>query len=300
MSLSFWVGLLGATFAIATPLMWAGMGNLLNEKSGVMNLGIEGTMYVGAFGGLAIASESGSIWLGLLGAIALGCLAGLLVAVFAVSMGVNQHVVGIGTTLLLVASCEFVNRLRYGSGSLARIDKFGDIIQDAGPLSQNWMTYFVFLIVAPALWWLLGSSGFGLRLTAVGEHPEAADVAGISVSRTRYIALISGGALMALGGAYITLAELGTFTLGIISGRGWVALALVIFGRWRVWPTVAGALLFAATDALQLRLAITETFGGIPNELLIATPYLVVVLALAVWGRKLRYPGAYLKPYRRA
>ncbi len=300
MSLGFWIGLIGATFAIATPLMWASLGNLLNEKSGVMNLGIEGTMYVGAFGGLAIASESGSIWLGLIGAIIFGCLAGLLVAVFTVTMGVNQHVVGIGTTLLLVSACEFVNRLRYGSGSLAKIEKFGDIIDDAGPLSQNWMTYFVFLILAPLMWWTLRSTGFGLRLTAVGEHPEAADVAGINVNRTRYVALVVGGALMALGGAYITLAELGTFTLGIISGRGWVAVALVIFGRWKVWPTVAGAVLFAATDALQLRLAITSTFGAVPNELLIALPYLVVVGALAIWGRKLRYPGAYLKPYRRA
>ena len=108
-----------------------------------------------------------------------------------------------------------------------------------------------------------------------------------------------GGALMAVGGAFLTLAVLGTFTLNITNGRGWVAIALVIFARWRIWPAVLGALLFAVVDAAQLQLAITSTLAGVPRELLIALPYLVVIIALAIAGRGLRYPGAYLKPYRR-
>jgi simple sugar transport system permease protein len=149
------------------------------------------------------------------------------------------------------------------------------------------------------MWWVLRSTGFGLRVRAVGENPEAADVAGISVARTRYAALIVGGGLMAVGGAFLTLAVVGTFTLNITAGRGWVCIALVIFGRWRVWPAVLGGLLFAAVDALQLQLAITAQFGDVPRELLIAAPYVVVIVALALSGRNVAYPGAYLKPYRR-
>ena len=125
-------------------------------------------------------------------------------------------------------------------------------------------------MLAPLLWWVLGSTGAGMRIRAVGENPEAADVAGISVSATRYLALVAGGALMAVGGSFLTLSLLGSFTIDIVSGRGWVCIALVIFGRWRVWPTVAGALLFGVADALQLQLAITPEFGGVPRELLIA------------------------------
>jgi ABC-type uncharacterized transport system permease subunit len=146
---------------------------------------------------------------------------------------------------------------------------------------------------------VLRSTGLGYRLHAVGENFEAADVAGISVTATRYVALMVGGALMAIGGAFLTLAVLGSFTLDIISGRGWVCIALVIFARWRVWPIVFGALIFAGTDALQLQLAITSAFSDVPGELMLALPYLAVIAALAIWGRTVRYPGSYLMAYRR-
>jgi simple sugar transport system permease protein len=178
--------------------------------------------------------------------------------------------------------------------------KFDRLFSDGGVLEQYPMTFVAFVLLAPAVWWVLRSTGAGLRLTAVGENPEAADTAGISVARTRWTALIVGGALMALGGSFLTLSVLGTFTLDIVSGRGWICIALVIFGRWKVWPVVLGALLFGFFDALQLQLAITSAFGAIPNELLIALPYLVVIAALAIRGRGVRYPGSYLTPYRRA
>ncbi|HZJ49094.1 MAG TPA: ABC transporter permease, partial [Acidimicrobiia bacterium] len=133
----------------------------------------------------------------------------------------------------------------------------------------------------------------------VGENPEAADAAGLSVSGYRYAALVIGSALAAVGGAFITLATLGTFTLGIIAGRGWVVIALVIFGRWRIWRGVFGALVFAGVFSLQLRLRIVPGWDAVPFELLLALPYLVVIAALAFSGRNVEYPGAYLKPYRR-
>jgi general nucleoside transport system permease protein len=165
---------------------------------------------------------------------------------------------------------------------------------------QYGMTYVAFLVLVPVAWWVLNRSSFGLRVRAVGENPEAADVAGVNVFWTRYAALMVGGALAAIGGAFLTLAVLGSFTLDIVAGRGWVALAMVIFGRWQVGRAVLGALIFAAVYALQLRLQIVPGWDAVPYELLIALPYVVVIVTLAFAGRNVAYPGAYLRPYRRA
>ena len=293
------LALLGAMLTIATPLVWAGIGELIVEKTGVLNLGIEGTMYFGAFIGFLVALRSGSPWLGLVAAIGGGVVAGLLVALLTVTLGLNHHVSGLGVTLLLIAVCEFTFRLLYTGARPTLEDKFQVLLPDVPVLDQHWLTYVAFLVLAPAAWWVLRSTGMGYRLQAVGENFEAADVAGISVTATRYAALMVGGALMAIGGAFLTLAVLGNFTLDIINGRGWVCVALVIFAKWRVWPVVLGALIFAGTDALQLQLAITRTFSEIPRELMLALPYLAVIAALAVWGRKVHYPASYLKAYRR-
>jgi simple sugar transport system permease protein len=293
------LALLSAMLTIATPLVWAGIGELIVEKTGVLNLGIEGTMYLGAFIGFLVALRSGSPGLGLLAAIVGGVVAGLLMALLTVTLGLNQHVSGLGVTLLLIAVCEFTFRLLYTGARPTLEDKFQVLLSDVPVLDQHWLTYVAFLVLAPVAWWVLRSTGMGYRLQAVGENFEAADVAGISVTATRYAALMVGGALMAIGGAFLTLAVLGNFTLDIINGRGWVCVALVIFAKWRVWPVVLGALIFAGTDALQLQLAITKTFSDIPRELMLALPYLAVIAALAVWGRKVHYPASYLKAYRR-
>lgn len=294
------LALLGAMLTIATPLVWAGVGELVVERTGVLNLGIEGTMYLGAFVGFLVAARTGSPWLGLMSAVVGGVLAGALVGLFVVTLGVNQHVSGLGVTLLLIAACEFTFRLLYAGERPRLEDKFRPFFPGVEVVGQHWLTYVAFLVLVPGAWWLLRATGAGYRIHAVGESFEAADVAGISIARTRYAALMVGGGLMAVGGAFLTLAVLGSFTLDIVSGRGWVAIALVIFARWRVWPVVAGALIFAGVDALQLQLAITTAFSGVPGELMLALPYLAVIGALALWGRTVRYPGTYLKAYRRA
>ncbi len=294
-----YLALLTAMLTTATPLVLAALGEVITERAGILNLGIEGTMYAGAFTGFLGAELFGSAWWGLLIAIVAGTLAGLLMAVLTVTLGVNQHVAGIGTTLLLIAACDFTSRLKYGGGTLPQIPKFGQLFADVPVASQFLLTYLTFLVIVPAAWYALRATGMGLKLGAVGENPEAADAAGISVARVRYAALAIGGALMAMGGAFLSLAMLGSFTLNITNGRGWVAIALVIFARWRVWPAVAGGLLFAAVDALQLQLVVTPEFAAVPREVMIALPYLVVIIALAVSGRNLRYPGAYLQSYRR-
>jgi general nucleoside transport system permease protein len=304
--MTFAADIMAATFRNATPLVYGTVGETYAERAGVLNLGIEGTMYAGAFFGFAVAFQTGEPLLGLAAAIVVGIIAGAIMGLLTVTLGANQHVSGLGLTIGLIGVSEFVNRLLFSGESLARIDPMPlwDPLAGLGPLgsvaNQYGLTYAAFLLVVPAAWWILARTPLGLAIRAVGENPEAADVAGISVFRIRYIALMIGSAMMAVGGAFITLSMLGTFTLDIIAGRGWVCIALVIFGRWRIFRGVLGALVFAAVFSLGLRLRITPGFEGVPNELMLALPYIVVIAALALSGRNVPYPGAYLKAYRRS
>jgi general nucleoside transport system permease protein len=307
---TFLVGLIAATLRVATPLIFATIGELYTERAGILNLGIEGIMFLGAFVGFAVgfkadqAQISGYLWVGLLGAIVAGMLMGWLMGFFSVTLGVNQHVSGLGITLLCIGLSLFGFRLVFGESSvLPSINPFAQLpVFNGIPIletifKQYGLTYLAFLLLVPFSWWLLYRTSFGLTLRAVGENPEAADAAGLDVHRTRYVALLVGGGLMATGGAFLTLAQLGAFSPGIIAGRGWVSIALVIFARWHPVRAVWGALLFAGVFALQLRL---QTVGfNLPFEFFLALPYLVTIVALALTGRNALYPGAYLKPYRR-
>ena len=299
--MDFLVTLIASTLRNATALVYGTVGELYCERAGILNLGIEGTMYAGAFFGFAAAYGSDSLFVGLLAAVLVGVVAGALMGLLTVTFGTNQHVAGIGTTLLLIGLSEFSNRIFFGErDTLPRIEPFS-LLKPFGDgiLAQYAMTYVAFLVLVPVAWWLLTKTSFGLSVRAVGENPEAADASGINVFRTRYLALLFGGSLMALGGAFLTLSTLGSFTLDIIAGRGWVCVALVIFGRWRIGRAVLGTLLFAGVFALQLRLRIMPGWNDVPFELLLALPYLVTIVALAASGRNVAYPGAYLKPYRR-
>lgn len=304
--MTFIVDLLAATLRNATPLVYGTVGETYSERSGVLNLGIEGTMYAGAFAGFAAAAATGSPLIGLAAAIVVGVLSGAIMSFLTVTLGANQHVSGIGLTIMLIGASEFANRLLFQGTDLQRIEPMPLLdplaaLGEGGVVFQQYaLTYVAFLVVVPLAWWVLQRSSFGLEIRAVGENPEAADAAGVNVARTRYLALMIGGALMAIGGAFFTLAVLGSFTLDIIAGRGWVCVALVIFGRWRIGRGVLGALVFSFVYSLQFRLRILPGFGDLPFELLLALPYLVVIVALALSGRNVAYPGAYLKPYRRS
>ena len=300
--MSFVLDIVSATFRTSTPLVYASVGDTFVQRAGMLNLGIEGMMFAGAFFGFAAAYGSGSLLVGLAAAAGVGIAAASLLGFLIVTLGTSQHVAGIGMTLLLISVSEFCNRLIFGNdATLPKIDTFDPISPvDARPFVQYGMTYFAFFVLVPAAWLLLMRTSFGLRVRAVGENPEAADVAGVPVFATRYVALLLGGALVAVGGAFMTLALLGSFTLDIIAGRGWVALALVIFGRWRIEGAVLGALVFAAVYSLQLRLRIESGFEAVPYEILLALPYVVVIAGLAISGRNVAYPRAYLRPYRRA
>ncbi|HEX9922063.1 MAG TPA: ABC transporter permease [Anaerolineae bacterium] len=308
--LTFLVGLIGATLRVATPLIFATIGEVYTERAGILNLGIEGIMFLGAFAGFAVAFKaeqaelSGYLWWGLLGAMIAGLVMSLLMGFFSVTLGVNQHVSGLGITLLSIGLSLYGFRLVFGESSvLPSIDPFGQFsifgdLPVLGPIFRQYLlTYVAFILLVPLAWWILYRTSFGLELRAVGENPEAADAAGINVFRVRYLTLALGGALMAVGGAFLSLAQLGAFSPGIIAGRGWVCIALVIFAKWDPIRAMGGALLFGGVFALQLRL---QTLGlELPFEFFLALPYLVTIIALAIAGRNAAYPGAYLKPYRR-
>lgn len=306
----FFTGLIAATLRVATPLLYGTVGEIFSERAGVLNLGIEGIMFLGAFVGFAVAARAeavgvgGYLWLGLAAAMLSGVIMALLMALLTVYLGLNQHVSGLGITLLATALALFGFRMVFGERPvLPRVDPFPQLSPFGqtpilGPIfSQYLLTYIAFLVLVPLSWWVLYRTNFGLAIRSVGENPEAADAAGINVFRVRTVALVIGGALMAVGGAFLSLAQLGSFSPGIVAGRGWVCIALVIFARWDPLRGMWGALLFGGLFALQLRL---QTMGfRLPYEALLALPYLVTILALAIAGRNAAYPGAYLKPYRR-
>lgn len=300
--MNFVLDIVQATFRTSTPIVYAAVGDTYVQRAGMLNLGIEGMMFAGAFFGFLTGFKTGSLWLGLAAAAGVGMASAAILGFLIITLGTSQHVAGIGMTLLLIAVSEFTNRLVLGRPeTLPKVETF-DVHApfDFRVLEQYGMTYAAFLVLVPVAWWVLNRSSFGLRVRAVGENPEAADVAGINVFLVRYAALMVGGALAAVGGAFLTLALLGSFTLDIVAGRGWVALAMVIFGRWMIGRATIGVLIFAAVYSLQLRLRILPGWDAVPFEVLLALPYVVVILALAVAGRNVAYPGAYLRPYRRA
>ena len=210
--------IIGSSLRIATPLALAALGELVTEKSGVLNLGVEGIMYGSAFVGIATAAHTGSLTTGLIAALVTGAAAGLIFAFLTVTLGVNQHVAGLGLTLFMISFSNSANRIMFTSdGGQVRVDPWRPI-DFGGPIfSQYWITYATFLIIVPLTWWLMRRSGLGLKIRAVGENPEAADVAGIDVTKTRYTAILIGSIYMAAGGAFITLAFVGSFTINIIN-----------------------------------------------------------------------------------
>ena len=299
----FLVGLIAATLRVATPLIFGTMGELLSERSGILNLGIEGTMFLGAFVGFTVAHTTGNLWLGFLAAVVAGILAGLLMGLLTVTLGLNQHVSGLGLTLFLTALSLFAFRLIFGERSVQpsitpfpKLSPFGNL-PVLGPIFEQYALTYLAIALVLLFWWLIYRTSFGLQLRAVGENPEAADAAGVNVFLMRYLALGVAGGLMAAGGAFLSLAQLGSFIFGIIAGRGWVCIALIIFANWQPSRVFWGALLFGGVFALQLRLQATGI--RLPYELFLALPYLVTIAALTIAGRNASAPAALLKPYRR-
>ncbi|MBP8998596.1 MAG: ABC transporter permease, partial [Anaerolineaceae bacterium] len=228
---------------------------------------------------------------------------GWLMSLFSVRLGVNQHVSGLGITLLMTALSLFGFRVIFGENRiLPSIEPFKQLSifpnnPVLGPIFSQYALTYIAIALVPIVWWVVFRTNFGLNLRSVGDNPEATDAAGINVYRLRTIALVIGGGLMAVGGSFLSVAQLGSFTFGIVAGRGWVCIALIIFGNWHPVKVFLGALLFGGVQALQSRLQVTGL--NLPYELFLALPYIVTILALTLTGRNASYPAALLKPYRR-
>lgn len=305
LTLSFAIGLLAATLRLATPLLFATIGEVLTERAGVLNLGIEGIMLMGAMSGYLVTYRTGDLWLGVLAAAVTGGLLGLLMAFMAVTLGASQHVSGLGITILSTGLSLYIYRMAIGSPSMPpSVKPFQALhlpilsqIPVLGPIFfQQYALVYLALILVPATSFLLFRTALGLKIRTVGEHPKAAETAGVSVYGIRYLCLVAGGILMAVGGSFLSLAQFNMFLFGMVAGRGWISLALVVFGNWRPGKCLAGALLFGGIDALQLRL---QAVGfKIPYQFFLILPYVLTILALVSVSRRASYPAALLVPYK--
>ena len=298
---------LEAAIRIATPLIFGVLGALVCERAGVLNLGIEGIFVAGAFAGWIAAYSAGSSgwgpWWGVLAAMALGGLLGLMHAALTVWLGLSQHVSGLGITLFATAGSYFAYRTALPDvTSPPRIEPFQplgwlDWVLGIGPAlgaqtALTWMALAAVLLV----WLVLGRTPLGLAIRAVGDSAEAVEAQGLNVHALRTGAVVAGSMLMALGGAFLTLSAFDAFFFGMINGRGWICIALVVFASWRPWRALAGALLFGAFDAFQVRLQ-TANVVDVPGQVFLMLPYLLSILALVLVARRADYPRALLKPY---
>lgn len=301
---AFLVSLGAAAVRVATPLVLVSMGELVSERSGVLNMSLEGTMAVGAFTAYVVALLSGSPLLGLLSALAIGGLVGLFLAFACVTVRTNQVVIGLALVFLLTGLVGFVFRAHFGiilipqtieQLPVVRIPILADIPYVGTVFFEhNILVYFAFALV-PILSFILFKTDFGLKIRAVGEKPEAVDVLGINVYHLRYICVVFGGIMAGCGGALLSL-ELGFFREYMVSGRGWMAIAIVIFGNWKPSRALGGALLFGLVDAFQYRIQIIVR---LPYMLLLALPYAVTIIALVLVSRRTGAPSALGEPYTR-
>jgi simple sugar transport system permease protein len=300
-----WSALIAAMLRFATPLLWGALGGLVCERSGVVNIGIEGMMLMGAYFGIYGADVGGSWVVGLIVAMAAGGVLALVHAVFSITLRADQIVGGVAINFLALGITGYLFVDRYGDqGTPDNVSRVPDVtlpvVKDVGFVGDaigktNLLTWLVLLMVV-ALTVFLFRTPRGLRLRAIGEHPRAAETVGLSVIRTRYLAVVASGLLAALGGAYLSIGFLGSFNQNLTAGRGYIALAVVICGRWRPAGALAFALLFGFSSAIAQRL---PTFSDSGATLFQALPYVITIIAVAgVIGRS-RPPAAVGQPYTR-
>lgn len=298
---SFWA----ATLRIATPLIFGVLGALICEKAGVLNLGIEGIFVAGAMAGWMAVWFGLNLWTGLLVAIFVGGFFGLIHAILTVPLGLSQHVSGLGVTMLATSVSYFTYRTALPKvSSPPKIEPFQPFdvpflseLPFIGPIlsQQTAMTWLAILMVG-LVWWVFNRTPLGLSIRAVGDNPDAVDAQGLSVYGIRIGSIIVGSSIMALGGAFLTMSAFDSFFFGMVNGRGWICIALVIFASWRPGKALLGAILFGAFDAFQVRLQ-TEVGAFLPSQVFLMAPYVLSIIALVIVARRAEYPRALLKPW---
>lgn len=305
-TMNFISDLLLSTVRMATPLLLCALGELFSERAGMINIGLDGIMTIGAFGGFIVAYFSGNVLLGLVAGIASGVLLNLIYAFCTVTLNSQQIVNGMGLNLLAPALATYLHRALFGiSASLSQVKMMA-----AAPIlglssipflgnalfNHNPIVYLAYLLV-PAVALFFSRTRPGLNLRGVGEYPRAMESLGVNVIRSKYLACIACGALAGLGGAYLSLCYVGSYSDGVVAGRGFIALSAVIFGRWSPVGILLATLLFGFADAVQLRIQVY--IPDIPFQLLAMLPYLLTLFALVFSSKRNAGPKAVGKPYFR-
>jgi simple sugar transport system permease protein len=303
-TVAFWIGVLASGIRLATPYLFAAVGETLGQRSGVLNLGVEGQMLMGAFTAFYLTLQTGNLWLAMLAAAAVGAAMGLAMAYVSIDLHAQQGISGIGfylfglgmSTLLfqmLVGTVETVSGFpRIHIPLLSDIPVIGEIF-----FQQNILVYIAFALV-PIAQFVLMRTTLGLKIRAAGENPAAADSLGVSIRLVRYITVTIGGLLSGVAGASMSIGTLNVFQQNMTSGLGFIAVALVYFGGWRPLGVLLGALLFSMVSALQLRLQLIPDWP-IPSDLMVMTPYIVTIIALVLTMQRVRSPSALTKPFER-
>lgn len=299
----FLVGLIASALRLGTPILFAALGEAVSQRSGVLNVGIEGIMLVGAFTGVWASFATGSPWLGFLAAMIAGIAMAGIHVVLCLHLRLDQIVAGIGLTVLGLGLSGFGNRLVFGTGQATQVPVFERL--DFGALSrmdfigpaffQLHALVYIAVALAFATWWFVSRTGWGLAIRAAGEDPVSANAAGIGVIRTRTACVLWGGAMAGAGGAYLSVAQIGSFVEDMVAGRGFIAIACVVYGRWNPIGVLLATLFFGAADAAQIRLQ--PLFPGVPYQFFVMLPYVLAVGALVFLSRHSRLPAALAQPF---
>lgn len=297
------IGIVSSGIRLATPYLFASIGEMFGQRSGVLNLGVEGQMLLGAFVAFYVTLNTQNLWLGVLAAMGVGALMGLAMAFVTVNLHATQGISGIGFYLFgmgmsnllfqkLVGTVEGVKGFqRIAVPLLSKIPVLGEIF-----FNQNALVYLAFLLV-PVAWFVLNKTTLGLKIRAVGENPEAADSLGVSVAGIRYLTVTMGGVFSGIAGASLSIALLNVFQQNMTAGQGFIAVALVYFGSWKPFGILGGALLFSLVNALQLWIQVLGI--PIPAELAVMMPYILTILVLTLSVSKSRGPFALTKVFER-
>ena len=301
------IAILAAGVRMATPILLASLGELITERCGVLNLGLEGIMMFGTLAGFVVSHLTGSPWLGALAGFLAGGLAGLIIAVLCVTMYASQPIVGVVFNILGAGLTGFLFRAIYGVRTTevppraVGFEPFAiPLLKDIPILGEIFFQHppmvYVAMLLVPTTAFILWRTRFGLDIRAVGGFAKAADTMGINVYRVRYAALMLGGALAGLGGAFLSV-QLGVYRDMMTQGRGFIAIAIVTFARWNPWMALGGALLFGVADSLQLHL---QAFGfKIPYQFLLMLPYVLTVIVLVFSSSRVIPPSVLAVPYIR-
>lgn len=280
--------LLFSAIRLATPMLLAALGGLYSERSGVINIGLEGLMLAGAFTAATVTYYSHNPWIGLLAAILAGVGVALIHAVACIRYRADQVVSGTAINILFLGVPALLSGALFEStGATPQIPKDQLI-----PLAPIVLAF----VLVPVTWWVLNRTPFGLRLRAVGENPEAADTAGVDVARVRYAGVLLSGALAAIGGAYLSIGQSSLFARNMAAGRGFIALAALIFGKWRPVQTMLACLLFGFADALSIQM---QGVSRIPVQFIQIIPYVLTIVVLAGFIGHSRAPRALGLPYQK-